>query len=73
MDDIKSRIRRCLETAFCQYNFLVFDFDMREVPPVISSDMRDFWGGYEIEFRIIDTANYERLKDRPEALRRQAI
>ena len=42
-------------------------------PNTPSSSTPNFWGGYKIEFKIIDRELYTKHKDNPEFLRKQAI
>ncbi len=74
-DDVESareKIRHALETTFATHGLRVFDLILRDVPPKISEEMKDFWGGYKIEFKIIDVEKYNLLKGDVEQLRRNA-
>ena len=69
---ITTKIRSALEETLFEQGYVVFDFTFREVPPKLSDDMKDFWGGYKIGFKLIDQAKYGELHENLEALRRNA-
>jgi hypothetical protein len=55
--------RSTIENALCNWfgpkGFVVFDVTLVEEPRNITEDFRDFWGGYRVEFKIIDAQTYE--------------
>jgi len=69
----RNRIERALQTTFREEGYAVFDVKMAEKPEQITEDVRGFWGGYGIEFKIIENAKYEELSGDIDALRRNAI
>jgi predicted nucleotidyltransferase component of viral defense system len=72
MDSITSRIRTILEAIFKTEGYHVFDVTLEERPEHITADMASFWGGYRIEFKLIELDKFKKLADDHEALRRQA-
>lgn len=52
---------------------MVFDVKMAEKPDAITDDMKDFWGGYGVEFKITTAALFEENKDDISKLRQSAI
>ena len=72
LDAVAQRIENTLRRTFEEAGYVAFDIWIDEVPSPLSDDMRDFWGGYTIEFKIIERERYEELKDDTNALRRQA-
>lgn len=73
VDEFRSRVERALKRTFKPEGYEIFDVKMLEKPEAISDDMRDFWGGYGVEFKIISSELYEKNKDDINALRNQAI
>ncbi len=69
VERLKSRLLNTLETTFAEDNYVVFDFIFEVVPPNLSDDMKDFWGGYRAMFKIIERRKFDKLKDDPNALR----
>ena len=47
---------------------MVFDVNLGEEPHNLTEEFRDFWGGYKVDFKIIDAETYEKLAgDRTQA------
>jgi Nucleotidyl transferase AbiEii toxin, Type IV TA system len=46
---------------------------LEQRPPELTADLGDFWGGYCVEFKLIELDLYEELKENVEALRRNAV
>ncbi|MBA7641622.1 hypothetical protein ES703_49307 [subsurface metagenome] len=59
---IHDKIRKVLKETFKAKGYEAFDIHFTEVPEHIHSTIPDFWGGYLIKFKIIETAKYEDLK-----------
>jgi predicted nucleotidyltransferase component of viral defense system len=75
-DDIagaQSRIEKALSETFRASGYEVFDFKMLEKPKAISEDMRHFWGGYAVEFKLATAAVFAEHRDNLEALRHRAV
>lgn len=70
---VESRISRALSDTFRSNGFEVFDFKMIEKPKAISADMKPFWGGYGVEFKLATSAVYAEHSADLETLRRRAI
>jgi len=69
---IEDLIRESLCAIFTSDKLVVFDFQMRFMPPEVSEDLLDFWGGYRIEFKLIREDDFTRLRDDITRLRRAA-
>jgi len=68
----RQKIENSLRSTFAEAGFVAFDIHFRDEPPNLTDDMRGFWGGYKVDFKIIDKQRYESLKDDLSALRRYA-
>jgi len=66
------RIEKALRDTFRPEGYQVFDLKLEERPPGLTADVADFWGGYGVEFKLIELNRYEELKEDFEALRRNA-
>ena len=66
-------IEKALRDTFRPEGYQVFDVRLEERPPGLTADLEDFWGGYNIEFKLIELDRYEDLKENIEALRRNAV
>lgn len=52
---VKTKIELSLQKTFGDHGLSVFDFSMIEQPPVEYPETKQFWGGYSLEFKIIET------------------
>lgn len=73
VDEFRSRVERGLQRTFKPEGYEVFDVKMQEKPDAISDDMKDFWGGYGVEFKITTRELFEANKDDIAELRKHAI
>lgn len=71
-NDIENRIKALLENTFKENGYTIFDFKFKEKPNNINSAIKEFWGGYKIEFKILENEKYNSLSD-IDSRRRQAI
>lgn len=72
IEELKRRAKRTLETTFAEYGYRLLDFSLISVPPKMTDDIKDFWGGYKLEFKIIDKDRYKAFEENAEQLRRNA-
>ena len=72
LDALRQRIEDALRQTFADAGYEAFDIGVREVPSALSENMRGFWGGYKVEFKIIERERSQQLEGDIEALRRQA-
>jgi predicted nucleotidyltransferase component of viral defense system len=73
VEDFRARVERALKKTFRPEGYEIFDVKMQEKPDAISDDMKDFWGGYGVEFKITTSALFEENKDDINKLRQGAI
>ena len=71
--DAFRRIALALEATFAPAGYKVFDVQSVEKPKVVTADMADFWGGYAIEFKLIEQGLFEEFSADQEALRKRAL
>ena len=72
LEGTRSAIERALQSTFSGHGYVVFDVTLTEEPPSLTEDMRDFWGGYRIYFKVIREEQLDSLKNDREAIRRWA-
>ena len=70
---LEGRIEKALRDTFRPHGYQVFDIKLEERPPGLTADVADFWGGYRVEFKLIELARYEELKADIESLRNHAV
>ncbi len=66
------RIRRVLGEAFAANGYHVFDVKVSKRPAQVPAALKHFWGGYRVEFKVIECERYDKLQGDPRALRLQA-
>ena len=71
--DIANLMERLLSETFSENGYIVIDFNFKETPRTISDDMRNFWGGYDINFKIVEEKVYQANIGNKEALSRSAV
>lgn len=70
--ELRSRFERLLNDTFTPEGLRVFDVRLEERPANLKQDvLGDFWGGYEIRFKVIEAETAERLG--PEQQRKRAL
>jgi predicted nucleotidyltransferase component of viral defense system len=67
------KIESLLVNTFQEHNMHVFDVKVKKRPKTPASSTPDFWGGYKIEFKVIDGELYVKYKDDLELLRRYSL
>jgi Nucleotidyl transferase AbiEii toxin, Type IV TA system len=74
-EDVKrlhDKVLHALEVTFAPFGYIVFDFRLTEQPPKLSDDMKDFWGGYCVELKLIDELKRQSIADDIDSVRRNA-
>lgn len=70
---LQSRIEKVLRETFRPEGYEVFDIRLDERPPGLTPDVKDFWGGYSVQFKLIELDRYAVLREDIEALRKHAV
>ena len=73
MAEIEKKILNTIQTTFNEQEYHVFDLKFLAKPTNLSEDLKDFWGGYQLEFKFIENDKYTQYKDDIELLRRFAV
>lgn len=71
-DIISRKVERALTATFVSEGFKVFDVKLVERPKRVSRDMARFWGGYQIDFKIIEVEKYHKYVNDINAIRRNS-
>lgn len=72
-EKMAGRIGSALQRTFQPEGYEVIDIKVAEKPAQISEDMAGFWGGYAVEFKLVEAEAYAQYKDDLEKLRRAAV
>jgi len=70
---IESKMKKALTKLFHENGYTVFDIKFREQPEDTDPRIPPFWGDYRLEFKIIETKQFEELSDDQQSLRVNAI
>ena len=70
---VEEKIRKVLTENFRANGFEAFDIQFKEVPESTKLPPPDFWGGYLIEFKVIEKSKFAELQNDHRALRVNAI
>lgn len=70
---IESKMKKALTKLFHENGYTVFDMKFGERPEDTDPRIPPFWGGYRLEFKIIETTQFEELLDDQQALRVNAV
>jgi len=72
IDSIRFRIEQALRRIFNENGYEVFDVTLVEKPETAGFSAPAFWGGYQIEFKVIGREQYSTKSENIEDLRRNA-
>ena len=67
------KVQRTLESIFREQNYVAFDIRMIERPGTMPDELAAFWGGYCVEFKLIQRSRADALGSDLEQMRRHAI
>lgn len=73
IDEFATKLNKSLEKIFGENGYVVFDIVLAKKPKHDNPDKPKFWGGYQVEFKVIDKDNYAKLQANIDSLRRNAI
>ncbi len=72
LDDIRKRLTYRLQQTFRAEGLEPFDIKLQEEPGQITEDLAGFWGGYSLEFKILDADRFQELGGDIKKMRREA-
>lgn len=70
---ISKRIEATLTQTFLENDYMIIDYKFLNKPKKVSEEVADFWGGYKVEFKVVNKMTYDRDKGNIEKLRRGSI
>lgn len=73
LDAFRGKVEASLGQTYAEAGLKAFDFKVEDRPAMLSEELKSFWGGYGIEFKLIEESKYKELSGDLEALRRNAI
>ena len=70
---VSERIKNTLTQTFIENDFVLIDYKFLSKPKKINEEIADFWGGYKVEFKVIDAQSYRKNFGNIDGIRRQSI
>lgn len=72
IETIQTKIKRSLSERFDSEGYQVFDYKFKQKPRKSKQEIPHFWGGYQVEFKIIEKPKYSKFYKDITNLRRNA-
>jgi hypothetical protein len=73
LKNLSQRLEQSLDNVFSREGYKVFDVTLEEKPPAVSPEIAQFWGGYSVTFKLIESAEYQPGAGALDVMRRKAI
>ncbi|MCU4851563.1 nucleotidyl transferase AbiEii/AbiGii toxin family protein [Bacillus paranthracis] len=71
--EIKAKLQHAFEVTFQEEDYHVFDLNLKPSPARMKDEMKKFWGGYTLYFKVIEKEKFEQYQDDLQKLRQNAI
>jgi len=72
LQDVRERMEHALTSRFAPFGFVPIDVNLQPKPSTSRDNQFPWWGGYRLEFKLVDEARHHRLGANLEQLRREA-
>ncbi len=72
IDRIRDRIEKALRRSFRERGYEIFDITFEEKPDSVHPHMPAFWGGYQLQFKVISAKQFKAGSGKLSELRRTA-
>jgi len=73
LPQFRERIERTLQSTFRPEGYEVFDVHLVPRPEKVSAELEAFWGGYIVEFKLLDAELLDQHRGDLSAMRRYAV
>ncbi|WP_313491390.1 nucleotidyl transferase AbiEii/AbiGii toxin family protein [Sphingobacterium multivorum] len=71
--EVETELKKLLEIGFKENGFVVFELKLNAKPKVMNDSLKDFWGGYYLEFKLIHQETWKKLYPDMDKIRISAI
>ncbi|HEY5588954.1 MAG TPA: nucleotidyl transferase AbiEii/AbiGii toxin family protein [Candidatus Paceibacterota bacterium] len=68
-----NKIQKLLVQNFDENNYYAFDIKLSEKPRIQEEELKSFWGGYRLEFKVIEKEIFNKLNGDVEKIRKSAL
>src|SRR5215831_6398833 len=72
-EEIRYECEGALKSVFGVHKYQVIDLRIHEKPDPTSDDLKDFWGGYELEFKLVSDTIFSKYQNNVSELRKHAL
>jgi hypothetical protein len=72
-EEARKTIEQALTQTFAEHGCVVFDVNLVEAPPRVRPEIQDFWGGYQVDFKIIPKERFDELGGDLQGIRKYAL
>ncbi|MGD0654586.1 MAG: nucleotidyl transferase AbiEii/AbiGii toxin family protein [Thermoguttaceae bacterium] len=73
IQETQELISQALRVTFAEHGYVVFDVNLREEPTNLTENMKEFWGGYKIDFKVIGKELFDKYENNIDELRKRAL
>lgn len=73
LEEVFGKLEKIFKETYKKNDYVIFDFAMVPKPKTISEKLKDFWGGYQITYKVIEQKKYDEFDGDLEKIRKQAI
>jgi predicted nucleotidyltransferase component of viral defense system len=73
IEDVRLRLEHSFQEIFKGEKYHVFDLKLFPTPRKVREGLEHFWGGYTLEFKVIEKSKYDNLNGDIDDIRRQSI
>lgn len=73
IEELRVAMNRALRASFEEDKLIPIDIKVESKPKIVSEDLREFWGGYSVAFKLVWSEDYRRYSGNPDTLTRNAI
>lgn len=73
IQEFKEKVENLLVKNFDENNYYAFDIKLSEKPHTLDSELKSFWGGYRLEFKVIEKEAMNNLNGDIEKIRKSAL
>lgn len=70
---ISKRIEATLNQTFLENGYIIIDYKFLSKPKNISERVADFWGGYNVKFKVVDKKTFDEIKGNIDKLRKASF
>lgn len=71
--EVEGKLKELLEEGFKENGYVIFELKLNPKPKIMRNDLKDFWGGYYLEFKLIPQNSWDEFYPDMDKIRRSAL